>query len=106
MCDVVTIGAGHEDSIAMGALDSSGRRLLTVGFDKTARVWETRSGRCLAVLQHEQQLVRGCIAPNGRQVATVTADHTARLWDVRTGQLLHTFEVRLGIFTHHLMGTV
>ena len=85
--------AGHEDSIAMGALDSSGRRLLTVAFDKTARVWETRSGRCLAVLQHEQPLVRGCIAPNGRQAATVTADHIAHLWDVRSGHLLHNFEV-------------
>lgn len=87
--------AGHEDSIAMGALDSSGRRLLTVAFDKTARVWEIRSGRCLAVLQHEQPLVRGCIAPNGRQVATVTADHNAHLWDVRSGRLLHTLEVSM-----------
>ena len=53
--------AGHEDSISMGCLDGAGRRLLTISFDKTARVWDIRSGRCLAVLQHEGQLVRGCI---------------------------------------------
>lgn len=77
----------------MGALCSAGRRLLTVGFDKSARVWDIKSGRCLSVLQHQQQVVRGCMAPSGRQVASVTADHAAHLWDVRTGSLLHTFEV-------------
>lgn len=77
----------------MGCLDRAGRRLLTVAFDKTARVWDIRSGRCLAVLQHGQQLIRGSMAPHGHTVVTVTADHIAHLWDVRSGQLLHSFEV-------------
>lgn len=67
--------------------------MLTVAFDKTARVWDIRSGRCLAVLQHHQQLVRGCMAPHGHTVVTVTADHVAHLWDVRSGQALHAFQV-------------
>ena len=79
----------------MGCLDGAGRRLLTISFDKTARVWDIRSGRCLAVLQHEGQLVRGCMAPHGHTVVTVTADHTAHLWDVRSGQKLHIFQVGL-----------
>ena len=87
--------AGHEDSIRMGCLDGAGRRLLTVAFDKTARIWDIRSGRCLAVLQHQQQLIRGSMAPHGHTVVTVTSDHIAHLWDVRSGQLLHSFEVRL-----------
>ena len=87
------LGVGHEDSISMGCLDGAGRRLLTVAFDKTARVWDIRSGRCLAVLQHHQRLVRGCMAPHGHTVVTVTADHVAHLWDVRSGQALHAFQV-------------
>lgn len=87
------LDAGHEDSISMGCLDAAGRRLLTVAFDKTARVWDIRSGRCLAVLQHRQQLIRGSMAPHGHTVVTVTAQHVAHLWDVRSGQLLHSFEV-------------
>ena len=90
------MGAGHEDSISMGCLDGAGRRLLTVAFDKTARVWDIRSGRCLALLQHRQQLIRGSMAPHGHTVVTVTADHVAHLWDVRSGQLLHSFEVGAG----------
>lgn len=82
----------------MGCLDGAGRRLLTVAFDKTARVWDIRSGRCLAVLQHQHQLVRGCMAPHGHTVVTVTADHVAHLWDVRSGQALHAFEVRSAQF--------
>ncbi len=85
--------SGHDDSISMGCLDGAGRRLLTVAFDKTARVWDIRTGRSLAVLQHQQQLVRGCMAPHGQTVVTVTADHVAHLWDVRSGQVLHAFEV-------------
>lgn len=77
----------------MGCLDAAGRRLLTVAFDKTARVWDIRTGRCLVVLQHQQQLVRGCMAPHGHTVVTVTADHVVHLWDVRSGQALHRFEV-------------
>lgn len=92
----VWMNAGHEDSISMGCLDGAGRRLLTVAFDKTARVWDIRSGRCLAVLQHQQQLIRGSMAPHGHTVVTVTADHVAHLWDVRSGQLLHSFEVGPG----------
>ena len=95
---VLDVGiAGHEDSISMGCLDGTGRRLLTVAFDKTARVWDIRSGRCLAVLQHQQQLVRGCMAPHGHTVVTVTNDHVAHLWDVRSGQKLHVFQVLLSI---------
>ncbi len=78
----------------MGCLDGAGRRLLTVAFDKTARVWDIRTGRSLAVLQHQQQLVRGCMAPHGHTVVNVTADHIAHLWDVRSAQVLHAFEVR------------
>lgn len=97
-------GAGHEDSISMGCLDAAGRRLLTVAFDKTARVWDIRSGRCLAVLQHRQQLVRGSMAPHGHTVVTVTAQHVAHLWDVRSGQLLHSFEVCAGRYEVMLSG--
>jgi WD40 repeat protein len=91
--------SGHDDSISMGCLDGAGRRLLTVAFDKTARVWDIRTGRSLAVLQHQQQLVRGCMAPHGHTAVTVTADHVAHLWDVRSGQVLHAFEVRNPLFT-------
>lgn len=94
---IVTAGllcSGHDDSISMGCLDGAGRRLLTVAFDKTARVWDIRTGRSLAVLQHQQQLVRGCMAPHGQTVVTVTADHVTHLWDVCSGQVLHAFEVR------------
>lgn len=96
------ICSGHDDSISMGCLDGAGRRLLTVAFDKTARVWDIRTGRSLAVLQHQQQLVRGCMAPHGHTVVTVTADHVAHLWDVRSGQVLHAFEVRNPLFTAKL----
>ena len=92
--ELIPVGtAGHEDSISMGCLDGAGRRLLTVAFDKTARVWDIRSGRCLAVLQHQRQFVRGCMAPHGHTVVTVTDDHVAHLWDVRSGQKLHMFQV-------------
>ena len=91
------VRSGHDDSISMGSLDRAGHRFLTVAFDKTARVWDIRTGQCLAVLQHhhQHQLVRGSMAPDGATVVTVSADHIAHFWDVSSGQAVHRFEVSL-----------
>ena len=42
--------AGHTDGVESGCLSEDGLTLLTVAYDRSARVWDLRSGMCAAVL--------------------------------------------------------
>jgi TPR repeat protein len=83
-----------------------GRRIVTQSwFDRTARVWDTASGRQLLVLAGHTGWLYGVeYSPDGRQIATASADRTARLWDADSGRLLkvltgHTDRVVRVIFS-------
>jgi WD40 repeat protein len=70
----VEVGA-HTGSINKLSVDHDGKLLLTVSDDKTARLWDARTGRLLHVLRvpiengHEGQLYAGALTPNGRIAA-------------------------------------
>jgi WD40 repeat protein len=67
--------------------DSS--RLLTCGFDYTARLWDAHTGQPLSPpLPHRQRIAWGAFSPDGHSVATVSWDKTARVWDAATGNPL------------------
>jgi WD40 repeat protein/predicted Ser/Thr protein kinase len=66
-----------------------GDRLLTASRDRTARIWDTATGKPLTLpLPHDQVVRRGEFSPDGRRVATVSEDNLTRVWDADTGQPL------------------
>jgi hypothetical protein len=57
--------------------------------DKTARIWDARTGAQLAVLSGHGEVVEStAYSPDGRHLATASLDRTARIWDARTGAQL------------------
>ena len=48
--------AGHSDGLETGAMSSDGSIVLTAAYDKSARVWDLSSGKCLAVLPSSAQV--------------------------------------------------
>jgi WD40 repeat protein len=59
--------------------------VLTASYDKTARLWEARTGRPLGIpLEHQDAVLAVAFSPDGRTVLTGSRDKTARLWDART----------------------
>ena len=69
--------------------------LLTLGKDFTARMWETRTAKQIAVLRQGNERVVNCgFSPDGRTVFTDDQTSIARFWDVPSGRFRAATEAR------------
>jgi hypothetical protein len=71
------------------ALSADGKTALTGSQDKTARLWETATGKPLGPpLQHQAEVVAVALSADGKTALTGSHDKTARLWETATGKPL------------------
>lgn len=83
--------SGHGDRLTHAAISADGRRIVTSSYDKTARIWDTQTGRCRIVLAGHVGIINSAaFTPDGRHVITASEDHTVRIWEAETGRLLHS----------------
>lgn len=85
---------GHRGGTYVATFTPDGRRVITGGGDKVARVWESDSGRMAFELRGHADGVTGAdVAPDGRRICTSSRyDETARVWDADSGKGL--FEIK------------
>lgn len=63
--------------------DSSGRRLVTHGWDNAARVWDLQAGRPLCEpLRHSTRVTVSVFSPTGERLATGTANGAVTIWNL------------------------
>jgi WD40 repeat protein len=80
---------GHDNHVVDVAF-SDGHALVTAGKDRTALVWESRTGKPGAVLTGSGgSVTKAMFSPNGRTVITASDDGTARVWDPQIEPVLH-----------------
>jgi hypothetical protein len=90
--------SGHDGVVTCAAYSPDGARILTASFDKTARVWDARTGVQLAVLSgHGGNVNSATYSPDGTRIVTASQDKTARIWDARTGVQLAVLPGHNGI---------
>ena len=77
----------HEKSVAMIALSSDGKFLITGADDGSAALWNGLTGSSIsASLRHAVRVNVAAFSADGSRVATGSDDWTARIWDTATGQ--------------------
>lgn len=62
---------------------------LTIGFDRSARLWSLPDGRLIHDLQHKSIVWDGQFSPDGNLAAICGFDNAAYLWNTQTGQIQH-----------------
>jgi WD40 repeat protein len=83
--------SGHTSVVVSAVFSPDGSRIVTASRDKTARLWDGRSGAALATLSgHTEDVNSAVFSPDGSRIVTASFDATARLWDGRDGAALAT----------------
>jgi TPR repeat protein len=77
--------SGHAGIVYVAAYSPDGTRIVTASDDKTARIWDARTGAQLAVLSGHDRINFAAYSPDGSRIVTASDDTTARIWDARTG---------------------
>lgn len=92
---------GHSSETWGVAFFKDGRRLATCSEDRTARIWDIRTGQTLFVLVgHTRQVFHLALSSDDRLLATSSADETTIVWDTATGGIVQ----RLAEHTHQVWG--
>ncbi len=72
------------------SVSADAKRLLTSSTDKTLRLWDADTGKCLRVFEgHTECIESSALSPDGKRVLSGGShDTTMRLWDADTGKEL------------------
>src|SRR5262249_48908030 len=72
--------SGHSTNILVACFNPAGDRVLTCGYDKTARVWDLQ-GKQLAVLSLDEDIHVADWSPDGNQIVVNTIQGSVRVFD-------------------------
>ena len=84
---------GHSYWVKSVAFSPDSARLASASSDKTAKIWDARSGKCLQTLEGHGDWVNSvAFSPDSARLASASYDTTIKIWDTSSGKCLQTLE--------------
>jgi WD40 repeat protein/serine/threonine protein kinase len=88
---------GHRHAVTSLAMSLDGAVAVSGSKDRTLKVWDVPSGRCLHTLRgHEGSVWSVWLSDDGRHALSSSQDQTVKLWDVAAGRCLRTLHGHKG----------
>ena len=89
----VRILKDHQDHLTSVAISVDGKFIVSGSYDRTVRIWETESGRCLKTLEgHSTAVLDVAISADGKFIVSGSVDKTLKIWETESGRCLKTLE--------------
>jgi len=88
--------AAHTNWVVKLAFNQNGTQLLSTSWDGTARLWNSKTGKQLQVIDDAKESATSSIsiltALSGDAAMVATADHDLAIWDAQTGKKQRTLK--------------
>lgn len=82
---------GHNNRVERCAISPDARLIVSASWDKTLKIWDSRTGHELGTLVGHADRVTGCaFSPDGLFIASSSVDRTLRIWDATSGNEVAT----------------
>jgi WD40 repeat protein len=87
-------GHGHCGPVVSAAFSATNPdRLVTASSDKTARIWNLKTGRVIRTLAgHSRPVTDAAFIADGSRVLTAGLDGSVRIWDAGSGEMLQVLQ--------------
>ena len=83
----------HNSPVNSVSITANGEWVVSCSNDRTVRVWDRATGKCLSVLEgHSNSVLAIAITSDGKWIVSGSDDRTVRVWDRATGKCLSVLE--------------
>jgi WD40 repeat protein/serine/threonine protein kinase len=80
---------GHALTVRSVQVSADGRFVLSGSEDRTLKLWEAATGRCLHTLEgHTGSVYSVCLSKDGRYAVSGSGDKSVKLWDLAAGRCI------------------
>lgn len=93
--------AGHTGKINYIHSSKHNGIIATCSNDKTIRLWDVSSGKCIHVLKHKNAVINCSYNETGSKLASSSKTNKVKIWDITTGIKLESID--FGDPIHHVM---
>ncbi len=89
---------GTPVAVYSASFSPDGSRIVTASQDKTAKVWDAKSGAEVLTLKgHTGAVHSASFSPDGSRIVTGSDDKTAKVWDAKSGAEVLTLKGHTGL---------